>query len=155
MFITFPADWTWHEIEPYQHTLPIGKVTHETPQRRWNRLDEGRRRDNLLAFSESRLLVDVNHLELIAPLEVPFTNPLQIGDRSTGLGSTSHDIEPEDISLLRASSDGAIEFFSGVDDASAFIGHEVPTIHAPLQATRLSGAGRAPPAHVPCWTDRR
>src|SRR4029079_12652723 len=66
-----------HEIEPEQHALTVGHVADEASHGQGELLDERRGGDDLLPPGEDRLLIDVDHVELVAALEVLLAHPLQ------------------------------------------------------------------------------
>ena len=56
------------EVQPEQHPLRVGHVADDPAQRQRQLLDQRRRRDDLLALRQRRLLIDVDDLELVAAL---------------------------------------------------------------------------------------
>ena len=59
-----------NEIESEQHALAVRHVADDPAHRQRQLLDERRRRDDLLALREDRLLVDVDDFEVVPPVEI-------------------------------------------------------------------------------------
>src|SRR5450830_843983 len=72
------------DIQPDQSPLAIRKVADETPQGRRQFPDQRGHGDDLLAFGQHRLLVDVNHPEVVATLQMLLANLLDVGDGAGG-----------------------------------------------------------------------
>ena len=58
------------QIQPDQNLLAIREIADDPPQGQRQFLDQRGHGDDLLSFGKHRLLVDVNHLEVVAPLEI-------------------------------------------------------------------------------------
>jgi hypothetical protein len=71
----------------------IVEVPDESSRRCGQFLDEGRGGDNLLAFGESRLLIDIYDLKVGLILQVYIANPSDVFDRPTGSGRCPGNVE--------------------------------------------------------------
>ncbi len=66
-------------------------------------------RDNLLTLGEDRLLVDVDHLQLVATFQVLFTDLLDVEDCVCRPGRDAGDVKAKDILLIRGALEGLLE----------------------------------------------
>src|SRR5215813_15391562 len=85
------------QVQPDQYPFGIRHVANELPQR-WRKLfDQSRRRNDLFAFDQYRLLVNVDHFEVVAVFQAALADLLYIGDRANGFGGCPGNIQAEDI----------------------------------------------------------
>jgi hypothetical protein len=83
------------ELQTDQRALGRAQISHDAaqglgkpPHERWDR-------DDLVACRELRLFEEVDQLDLIAPREVLFAEPLEVGIGSDRLWRLSCDVLPE------------------------------------------------------------
>jgi hypothetical protein len=67
---------TGSALKFYDQTFSVGKITDELADRWRKAADEGWGCDDVLASSQRRVLNQVDHLNLIAPVQMPFAQPL-------------------------------------------------------------------------------
>ena len=79
--------------------LDISPITRRKRQRKL--LDQRRRRDDLLAFRQCRLLIDVNDFEVVPPFEMFLTDRPDIFDRAGRTRRHAGHVEAEHVSLSR------------------------------------------------------
>src|SRR5262249_36750703 len=87
------------QVQPDEYPFGIRHVANELPQRRGKLFDKSRRGNDLFTFDQYRLLVDVNHFEVVAVFQVFLAKLLDIGDRANGSGGCPGNIQAEDIFL--------------------------------------------------------
>src|SRR5678815_390713 len=58
------------QAEPVKHSVFLRQVTHEAPKRRRQLFDERGRGDDLLLSRDTRMLINIDHLEVITSLKV-------------------------------------------------------------------------------------
>ncbi len=85
------------EVEADEHPLCVGQIADQAAEGQGQFLDQGWRGNDLLPPRQSRLLVEVDHLQVIAPFEVLFADLGNVGDRPVGLKGAPGDVETEDI----------------------------------------------------------
>src|SRR5688572_31386608 len=91
-----------HEIEPEKNTLAIRHVADDPAHRQRELLDQRRRSDGLLAPCEDRLLVNVDDLELVSPVEMLVAGRTQVLDRARRPGRQTRDEQSQDVPLVAA-----------------------------------------------------
>src|SRR5687767_15912095 len=91
------------EIESEQHAVAVRHVADDPPHRQGELLDEGRCGDDLLAFREDRLLVDVDDFQIVPPLEVLVADGPQVVDGAGRSGGHARDVQSKDVALDRKS----------------------------------------------------
>jgi hypothetical protein len=89
------------KIEALQNLLGIGEIPDESSKGQGQLLDQGGSGDDLFLFQEGRLLIDVNHLEIIPAPEMFLTDPLNILDGANGNGCSASHIKSQDIDFFR------------------------------------------------------
>src|SRR5450759_3120475 len=73
-----PSSSVGPQIQPDQNPLEIRKIADDPPQGWRQFLDQGGHGDDLLSLGQHRLLIDVDHLEVVAPLEMLLADLLDI-----------------------------------------------------------------------------
>src|SRR5579864_1929658 len=77
----------------------IGKVSHQLPERQWQRFDQRRRRQDLHLLGQGRLLINVDDLQLVAVLQMHLAKFAKILDGTQGPRRLPGYIQPERIFL--------------------------------------------------------
>src|SRR5262249_27001778 len=72
------------QVQTQEHPFLVGQVADQSAQRQRQLLDERGHGNNLLVLRQCRLLVYVDHLELVTPLQVFLTDGLDAGKRLGG-----------------------------------------------------------------------
>lgn len=75
-----------YQVKAHQHPVGLGHVADDAPERQGQLTDERGGSDDLGAAGQLGLLVDVDNVEFVAPLEVLFADRLQIRDGGDGAG---------------------------------------------------------------------
>ena len=81
------------EIKTHEDAVRICHGADELSQRQGQLLDQGWGCDDLFPLGKDRLLVDVDHLQLIAALQVFFTDLLDVHDGLGGFGGHAGNVE--------------------------------------------------------------
>src|SRR5581483_9575439 len=68
------------QIEAQQHRFFVRQITDDSAHRGWQFLHQGRSRDDLLIFCQGRLLMYVDHLQIVLPVQILGTDCVQVQD---------------------------------------------------------------------------
>src|SRR6185312_8255120 len=83
------------DVEPHQHPLLVREIADDLLHRLRQLAHQCGHRQDLVARGEPGVLEQVDDLDRVLPLEVLFTEALEIADRGHALGGLPRDVEPQ------------------------------------------------------------
>src|SRR5271155_1889257 len=98
-------------IQPEQHLLFVRQVPDHLAQREWQFLDKRRDDDNLFRHDLLRMLINVDHLEIVAALQIGLANGADVLDGASGPGGGSGYEKPQAVLHPRFCAQRVFEYF--------------------------------------------
>src|SRR5580765_3581066 len=87
------------EIQSHEHTLRVRQIADDLLDGLRQPPHERRQCEDLVALGELGVLEEIDHLDLVAPLQVRFADLLQIREREDRLRGLSRDVEAQHVRL--------------------------------------------------------
>ena len=88
------------QVQAEKDTILLGQIANQPTKRQGQLFDEGWCCDDLLVFRQRRLLIDVDHFEVVMAAKVLFANCPDARNSFCGAWSHSGDVEPENKRLI-------------------------------------------------------